>query len=1065
MNLLTQCCGLSLLIIQFIFICSQKSLKLFRERIFMWVLGITAFSVICDILSVVFICAQGNFPAWLVQLICKLYVVSLIWDGWCAYIYMMLDVMPRKSYRRMVAYMAILNLLVSLAAFILPINIIYDGNNMLYTEGPSTLVAYSAALIYSGLIVITCLSQSSKMNPRKRLGMLLWVAFLVFAAALQFFQKQILIISFAMSFGVMIIFVLMENPESNIDKKLGCFNSYAKLIFVTSLWDENRDFSILNICFNQSTVSGLEESDKLLAYQRISKILTAQGSCYVFKENDSAFSVISTDREALEKLAESIWAQICSHDLSKGRTTVMLLKDPHLLDDALETENIFTFAMDEGLTDAHKINVIDENVVRMFHVRKLLVEDPSALADFAEEAAFLNNREQRLKSLEIIDLFASEYAAVYHVDTVTGVLTTYAMNSNTVSNLSAPFKNGMQFRDAYKLFTKTFVYGEDRDMFMTACTLEKIKKELQEHKSYSIVFRCTTGVEAEPIYCEMKFMRLGSDSEELSAFVLGIANRDDAIKKEKAEALQRAQYHAVIQALSSEYGSIYYADFSTNLIVPYAASDRVSEHVGTKALRGVTFDGAVSAYINSIVAADDKEMMREVFTIENIRRELSDKQYFTQIYHNEIGQFCEMKCVRTDELQPVVNIVVGFAVKDAEIRKRLAQEQQLKDALKAAEVANRFKTDFLFSMSHDIRTPMNAIIGFTRMAVRDINNPEKALDYLDKTQRASEMLLSLINDILDMSRIESGNVKLVEQAVDVKSVFTGLEPMMQELSRDKGINLEFSVGNIEDRFVYLDPMRVQRILVNIISNAVKYTLEGGWVKVNCTESGKDFDGRGIYVFSVEDNGIGMSEEFQAHLFEQFSREENASTSKIQGTGLGLALCKSLTELMGGTISAVSTQGVGSKFTVTLPLRIADEDAVQLCEKAEHAVNDSIFSGRRVLLVDDNELNREIAVDILSEAGLETETAENGKEAVNMVRQNPAEYYDFILMDIQMPVMNGYEATAAIRKLMPDVHIPIIALSANAFEEDRQKSIAAGMDAHVAKPVNVEKLKEMLALFL
>ena len=1066
MNLLTQCCGLGLLIIQFIFIHSQKSLKLYRERIFIWVLGVTAVSVICDMLSVVFICMQQYFPGWLVRLICKLYIVTLTWAGWCAYIYMMLDVIPHKSHRRLITYMAVFNQLVSLATFILPINIIYNGSDILYTEGPSTLVAYSAAVIYSGLIVFTSLARRNKLNPRKKLGMLLWVAFLIFAAGIQFFQKQILIISFAMSFGALIIFVLMENPEANIDKKLGCFNSYAKSVFISSLWDDGRNFSVLKICFNQSAVIGLEESDKLLALQHISNILSSREESYVFKENDSAFSVVSTNSETLEQHANELWTQICSHDLSRGRTTVMLLKNPYLLKDAAEVENIFSFAMDEGLADAHTINMIDENTARMFRVRKLLVEDPSAVTDFVDETAFLNNREQRLKSLEIIDLFASEYAAVYHVDTVTGILTTYAMNSDTVSNLSGPFKSGMQFRAAYSLFTDTFVYSEDTDMFRAACTLERINAELQAHKSYSIIFRCVMDEEKEPPYCEMKFMKLGSDSADISAFVLGIANRDEAVRKEKAEALRQAQYHAVIQALSSEYGSIYYADFSTNLIIPYAASDRVSEHVGTEALRGVTFDGAVQAYIDSIVARDDKDLMRGVLTIENIRRELSDKQYFTQIYHNEIGQFCEMKCVRTDEEHPVVSVVVGFAVKDNEIRKRLAQEQQLKEALEAAEEANRSKTDFLFNMSHDIRTPMNAITGFTRMAIRDINNPEKALDYLVKTQKASDMLLSLINDILDMSRIESGNVKLAEQAGNIIEVLTGIEPVMLELARDKKIALSFSAGTISDSFVYLDAMRTQRILVNIISNAIKYTPEGGWVKACCVQSGRDAEERGIYVFTVEDNGIGMSEEFQTHLFEQFSREENASTSKIQGTGLGLALCKSLTELMGGTISAVSARGVGSKFTVTLPLRIVDDSsAAQCCEKASGTVRENVFSGRRVLLVDDNELNREIAEDILSEEGLEVETAECGKDAVNMVRQNPAEYYDFILMDIQMPVMNGYEATAAIRKLVPERHIPVVALSANAFEEDRQKSIAAGMDDHVAKPINVGALKSVLGKFV
>ena len=1066
MNLLTQCCGLCLLITQFILIRSQKSLKLYRERIFMWVLGVTASSVVFDILSVIFIAGQEHFSKAAVEIICKLYIVTLSWDGWTAFVYMLLDVVPRRRYSAVVMRFGLFNLLISVITFVLPIEVVYNGRNVLYTQGPSTIVVYAAAAVYSALIVLICLTRKKRINPRKRLGMILWVIFLVGAAVIQFFFKQILIISFAMSLGVLFLFILFENPESNMDKVLGCYNSYAKSLFVSSLWEESRSFSFLKVYFSPTSMIGIDESERRYALQNISRILSSQGKFYVFKENDSAFSVVSADCEALEQHTHHLWNLISRHDLLKGHTTLMFLRDPGLLKSVDDVESVFAFAMADGLVNPYTVNIIDENIARMFRVKKLLTEDPSAAELYAADAAVLDDREKRLKSLEIVDLFASEYSAVFHVNTVTGLLTPYVLNGEGVNDLGTPFKNGMQFRDAYNLFVDTLVCQDDRDEFRASCTLEIIQQQLQTHRSHSIIFRCLSHAEKEPIYCEMKFMKIGSESEALTSFVLGIANRDEAVKKEKAEALKRSQYNAVIQALSSEYASIYYADLSADLIIPYATGERVARCVGEEALRGVPFNTAVRIFVDHIVSGEDREVMSDTLTAENIRNELKDKPYFTRIYHNEIGQYCEMKCVRTDELQPVEKVVVGFAEKDAEVRDHMAQQEQLKSALKAAEVANRSKTDFLFNMSHDIRTPMNAITGFTRMAIRDIAEPEKALDYLDKTQKASDMLLSLINDILDMSRIESGHVKLNEQPSDIGRMLSDIEPMMRELANTKKIDLQFTAGSINDRFVYCDSMRAQRILVNIISNAIKYTPAEGWVKVSCAQHGKDEEARGVYVFVVEDNGIGMSEEFQAHLFEQFSREESAATGEIQGTGLGLALCKSLTELMGGNIGVISTRGIGSKFTVTLPLRILDTDTAPECGgKANDALDAAVFAGKHVLLVDDNELNREIAADILSESGLILETAENGKEAVDKVRQYPADHFDFILMDIQMPVMNGYEAAAAIRKLVPERRIPIIALSANAFEEDKQHSLESGMDDHIAKPIDLKQLYAAMIRFV
>jgi len=408
-------------------------------------------------------------------------------------------------------------------------------------------------------------------------------------------------------------------------------------------------------------------------------------------------------------------------------------------------------------------------------------------------------------------------------------------------------------------------------------------------------------------------------------------------------------------------------------------------------------------------------------------------------------------------------------LRQKELEEKTRNEEALRIARDEAERANKAKTDFLFNMSHDIRTPMNAIIGFTDMAMKHIDDKERVFDSLGKTKEAGELLLSLINDILDMSRIESGKISLTENAGDAYLCFATIKSTMEELAKAKDIELTFSVENIEDRYVYCDFSRCMRVFVNIITNAIKYTNPGGHVKVKCEQVGKK-DGYGIYRFTFEDDGIGMSEEFQKHAFDVFTRENSATVSGIQGTGLGLSVCKSFVEAMNGTIELTSKQGVGTTFTVTLPFKIqegtslyTDVESGQVTDGEVETDGKNIdLSGSRVLLVEDNELNREIAECILTEDGMTVESANDGTVAVRLMKEKGPDYYDYILMDIQMPVMSGYEATKLIRRMYPDANIPIIALSANAFEEDKEASINAGMNDHVAKPINIGELKKAMA---
>ncbi len=382
-------------------------------------------------------------------------------------------------------------------------------------------------------------------------------------------------------------------------------------------------------------------------------------------------------------------------------------------------------------------------------------------------------------------------------------------------------------------------------------------------------------------------------------------------------------------------------------------------------------------------------------------------------------------------------------------------------AADAAEGANRSKRDFLFNMSHDIRTPMNAIIGFTDLAEQSIDDREKVRSYLDKIMVSSRHLLALINDVLDMSRIESGKVTIQTAPICIQEQMELVKDVVKSDMEAKGLTF-IEKTEAGDIYVYADALHVNRVLMNILANAVKFTPEGGTVTFTLREGTSDREGHARYDFIIEDTGIGMSEEFIGHIFEQFAREKTSTVSRTQGTGLGMSITKSLVDLMGGDIRVRSELGRGSVFTVTLEFRLTTEDMVR-----ESAANEQYtsrdLSGLRVLLVEDNDLNMEIAAAILEAAGLVIETAQNGSEALEKVQTQPAGSYDLVLMDIQMPVMNGYDATRAIRALDDPERagIPIIAMTANAFDEDRANAHAAGMNAHVAKPIDAGVLLQTI----
>ena len=416
-------------------------------------------------------------------------------------------------------------------------------------------------------------------------------------------------------------------------------------------------------------------------------------------------------------------------------------------------------------------------------------------------------------------------------------------------------------------------------------------------------------------------------------------------------------------------------------------------------------------------------------------------------------------------LVAIIAVISIMFIRSVRARER-AQilNKELEKAREAAEAANSAKTSFLFNMSHDIRTPMNAIMGFRDLLEKHQDEPEMRAHYLEQIKDASGVLLSIINNVLEMARIEKGTIVLDEMPLEVEKFANNVFSVFQELMDEKEIKYTMHLNN-KTKYVYCDATKTNAVFINILSNANKYTGVGGSVHFQLDELPSEKEGWTVFRTTISDTGIGMSEDFLPHIFEEFSREQNTTHNKIEGTGLGMPIVKRLVEFMKGTIEVKSKKGVGTTFIVTFPLRIAQNAADHQPGVVE--VNPEQFKGKRILLAEDNEINAEIAKAILGEVGFDIDCAEDGNICVNMLAEAPAHTYDVILMDIQMPNMDGYEAARTIRA-MDDVekaNIPILAMTANAFEEDKRNAFDAGMNGHIAKPIDVKLLMSELARVL
>ncbi|HJJ47741.1 MAG TPA: response regulator [Methanocorpusculum sp.] len=544
---------------------------------------------------------------------------------------------------------------------------------------------------------------------------------------------------------------------------------------------------------------------------------------------------------------------------------------------------------------------------------------------------------------------------------------------------------------------------------------------------------------------------------------------EEAVARRQAE--KDANYQRVL-SLSGTFESLYEIDLETGGFEAFVQNNTRYNDFYSAHVTGGNFYEESAENCELVIYEEDRSLVHMMNSPEKQREVLKDRDsyewYYRMLIDDKPVWYKNRLIYKDGEKKKVILGVFNAEEEVAAKEQIIAQQEMLENALVRAEEANKAKNTFFFGMSHDLRTPLNAIIGYSNIALKDLSDTEKVRLSLEKTRDAGSLLNSLISGILDMSSIESGSGELEESPGDVMLTFTGIREEMQLFAEARNIDLEFSFGEITDRYVYADFERCGRVLINIITNGVKYTNAGGYVRVRCEQTASK-GGIGTYRYTIADNGIGMSEEFRKHLFDILSSEPGTETN-VSGKGLGLSICKSFIDLMKGTIECESKQGVGTTFTVTIPFRLQDgrwatwvdpKTGELISAQGEAASEKPDFTGKRVLLVEDNEMNCEIASDILEDEGMIVETAENGKVAVDMVKEHDPAYYDFILMDIQMPVMNGYEAAKAIRNIKGCANLPIIAVSANALDEDKKEALAAGMNAHVAKPIDVKKLYRAL----
>lgn len=544
----------------------------------------------------------------------------------------------------------------------------------------------------------------------------------------------------------------------------------------------------------------------------------------------------------------------------------------------------------------------------------------------------------------------------------------------------------------------------------------------------------------------------------------------DIVKKyDKEKSLISQEYLRrleVIKALSVNYESILYVDLDNDYILPYRLSKRTKKQFSDND-HAREFLWFVSYYIQTWVHPEDRDIIEQATTPEYIREKLATtKSYFVnyRVIKDDNTNYLQLRIVNVGNSRHISQIVMGYRRIDEEVLHEMEQKKLLEDALQSANLAIVAKNTFLSNMSHDMRTPLNAIFGFTTLAKEHIDDTKLLSEYLDKIDVSARLLLNSIEEVLEITWTESNDANISETECNLQMLVQNIFKSFLPSAEEKRINFTTDLSGLSHHDVYSDQDKLSQLLGNLVNNAIKYTNNGGNVELIVSETNEFYDNYATYNFVVKDNGIGISSDFIDNIFNPFEREKNTTLSGIHGSGLGLTIARNIAEMMGGTISVDSTVGEGSTFTLTLNMRIQN-NPVQTDDDTKDVLMKLL--NQKILLVEDNEINLEIETELLKGLGIVIESATNGQAAVDRIALSAPGEFALILMDIQMPVMDGWQASKAIRKLdNPELAgIPIIALSANAFESDKRTSLECGMDAHLTKPIDIPALLEVMAKVL
>ena len=659
----------------------------------------------------------------------------------------------------------------------------------------------------------------------------------------------------------------------------------------------------------------------------------------------------------------------------------------------------------------------------------------------------------KVSPARVAQALAADYFCIYYVNTKNNKFIEYSA-SEEYRALGLP-RSGEDFISFSRERFESIIYPEDQERFLDGFVKEKIISELDAHGIYKLAFRLMfNGV---PTYVQLKVTRM--IEKEGTHIVIGISSVDEQMKA--MEAFETAHHASitfgrVASALAGDYFSIYVVDLDTDRFVEYFATEEYDK-LGVEKT-GEDFFNVSRRNMSRLVFEDDRERVMGTFYREKIMSILERDRIFTMKYRLVFGDtpiWVSMKATLLED-NDGRHLIIGTNNIEAQMKREEEYQQRVREARISA------RNDFLANMSHDIRTPMNAIVGYTNIAKTNKHQPETVADALDKIGSSSHYLLSLINDILDISKIESGKMQISYGPCDLAALFRRIEDITALQAKKKFLVITYCHDSVRHYKVKSDELRLEQILINIISNAIKYTPSGKTVDLIAEELPSS-GGKNKYRFIIRDTGIGIKEDYLPHIFESFTREERTTVNRIQGTGLGLAITAKIVEMMGGTISVKSKLGEGSEFTVELELEPLDMDSRTNADNSESID----LAGHRILLVEDNAINAEIARMILEQYGAEVQQADNGKIGLEALQEKGPGYYDAVLMDIQMPVMNGFEATKAIRALggAYATALPIIAMSANAYDEDVRDCLAAGMNGHIAKPFNPDELMRILRRYI